>query len=329
MRSPPLRLDNLKRPLRALRAWVLAGLRALRSRGLPRLRALLSRVAAPRRRWLPRVVRRRALWRHGSVHHGRSQRMTWRYGLYTPRGLRDGEGTPLIVLLHGCTQRGVGFAQASGWTRLADEARVRLLCPEQRREANRHGCWNWFHAEAQNGHGELGVIHAMVDDVRKTTPIDKKAIAAVGISAGGALSALLAFHSAKRFRAVIAVAAPPLLDNSGLDAKRHSCAPLAIIHGTADRIVPPHCADRLEAQALESLRRAGKNPEREARAPEIERATVTDFRARGKLLLRRVDLHGHGHAWTGGPGGHHYCVRSGAPLTALCHSFLRDVGMLA
>jgi hypothetical protein len=44
--------------------------------------------------------------------------------------------------------------------------------------------------------------------------------------------------------------------------------------------------------------------------------------------VRRINVLGMGHAWTGGPGGHHYCEPSGPPLTALCAQFLRDVGML-
>ena len=309
-------------------------LRALRSRLLLRTDARRAPVLGP-------VREQPARWRHGRVHSGSSAGPTWRYGLYTPPGLHDDEKTPLIMLLHGCTQRGVRFAHASGWTDLADVVRVRLLCPEQRELANQHRCWNWFHSAAQNGEGELTVVTGMIDDVTKLVRLDTKAIAAVGVSAGGALSALLAFHCAKRFRAVITVAAPTLLGRRtvanphetdaehGLDPKRRGCAPLAIIHGTADAIVHPRCADRLQAQALESLRRAGKHTKPKAGAAEFNGATVTDFRRRGKLLLRRIDLHGAGHAWTGGPGGHRYCERAGAPLTALCHGFLRDVGMLA
>ena len=343
---------SLRPPVGALRRWLLPWMDALRAswlRGvgaqqtwLRRVRqsssSLNLRVGAPRNRVVPRERR----WRHGHVRRGGSAGLVGRYGLYTPSGLRDDERAPLIVVLHGCTQRGVGFAHASGWTDLADAARVRLLCPDQRQLANRHRCWNWFHEAAQNGQGELNLITATIDDVKASVRIDTKAIAAVGVSAGGALSALLAFHRANRFRAVIAVAAPTLLGSlpiakreplrrriaAWLGSQGRGCAPLAIIHGTADRIVHPRCADHLQAQALESLRRAGKHAERERGVAECKGATVTDFRRRGQLLLRRIDLAGHGHAWTGGAGGHPYCDRLGAPLTALCHGFLRDVGML-
>src|SRR5438552_3812620 len=150
-------------------------LRALRSR-------LLLRTDARRAPVLPEAREQPARWRHGRVHSGSLAGPTWRYGLYTPPGLHDDEKTPLIMLLHGCTQRGVRFAHASGWTDLADVARVRLLCPEQRELANRHRCWNWFHSAAQNGEGELTVVTGMIDDVTKLVRVDTKAIAAEGIS---------------------------------------------------------------------------------------------------------------------------------------------------
>lgn len=319
------------------------------ARGSAEWRRLLGWLDAQRRRRLPRVEpvggnrfaktrTREARWRHGRVSPNGTVRLTWHYGLYTPSGLRDDERAPLVVVLHGCMQRALRFAHASGWTALADAARVRLLCPEQRRLANHHGCWNWFHPAAQNGEGEVGVIMAMIDDVADLVGVDGDAVAAAGVSAGGALSTLLAFHRAQRFRAVISVAAPTLSDGprpargreaGALDADAPGCAPLAIIHGTADTIVHPRCADDIQERALDLLRSAGRHAEARPGVATHGRATVTDFRVQGRLLVRRIELAGQGHAWTGGPGGHHYCEPSGPPLTAFCHEFVRDVGVLA
>jgi poly(3-hydroxybutyrate) depolymerase len=335
---------RLLRGFCTLQRFALPGIRGFRSRlalRLARLRRALPRwIDTQRLRWLPRVEAlrgrrfssgrdQRTRWRHGRVSPNGTASLTWHYGLYTPSGLRDDERAPLVVVLHGCTQRAVRFAHASGWTALADAARVRLLCPEQRRLANQHGCWNWFHSAAQSGQGEVGVITAMIDDVAALVSVDGNAIAAAGVSAGGALSTLLAFHCAHRFRAVIAVAAPTLSGGAALGADALGCAPLAIIHGTADTVVHPRCADNIQERALALLRRAGAYAESRRGAATDGCATVTDFRARGRLLLRRINLEGHGHSWTGGPGGHHYCEPSGPPLTALCHEFLRDVGVLA
>ncbi|HZP94428.1 MAG TPA: PHB depolymerase family esterase [Burkholderiales bacterium] len=272
---------------------------------------------------------------------------TWRYGLYAPASLADDESAPLIVVLHGCKQRALSFAYAAGWTDFADRSRVRLLCPDQRRLANLFRCWNWFQPAAQRGEGELAVITAMIDDAAARVRVDESAVAAVGMSAGGALAALLAFHRSDRFRAVVTVAAPPLLGKfhmqsphdvmrrglafdplHALGAGNGACAPLAIIHGSADRVVHPRCAEQLLAQALESLRRAGIHADKSDAAPGSAIAAVTDYRSNGSLWLRRIVVEGLGHAWSGGPGGHPFCERRGAPLTALCAQFLRDAGMI-
>jgi poly(hydroxyalkanoate) depolymerase family esterase len=318
-------LTWLIRRARALRTWLFVRL------GLRRGRWRRGRVRGPTLRFLPGPLAVR----------------TWRYGLYTPGGLRDDESAPLVVVLHGCKQQALRFAYASGWTDFADTARVRLLCPDQRRLANLYRCWNWFHPAAQRGQGEVALVAAMIDDAAKQARVNQNAVAAVGISAGGALAALLAFHLGDRFRAVATVAAAPLLGSFNvqnpqsvmqqglaldpilaLGAWQKACAPLAIIHGTADDVVRARCAEQLQAQALESFRRAGKAATPGSTVAGSNGTTVTDYRADRELLLRRIDVQGLGHAWTGGPGGHHYCERSGAPLTALCGQFLRDVGVL-
>src|SRR5437016_4514436 len=162
---------------------------------------------------------------------------------------------------------------------------------------------------------------------------------------GGALAALLAFHRTARFRAVVAVAAPPLLgagmhDPQGvmrqglaldpllaLGTRSEPCAPLAIVHGLADAVVAPRCAEELLAQALESLRRAGLEPSLTETTPDGGAVASTDYRAASGLVVRRVLIQGAGHAWTGGPGGHPYCEEGGVALTALCARFLRDAGL--
>ena len=318
---------------------------------------LLDRVRRLRTWLLVRLGLWRGEWRRGRVRIAADARLLpwalpvsrarrpWRYGLYAPAGLRDDEAAPLIVVLHGCRQRALSFTFASGWTHFADRAGVRLLSPEQRRLANILRCWNWFHPQAQAGRGELDAIVAMIDDAAARVCVDATRVGAVGLSAGGALAALLAFHRRDRFRAVVAVAAPPLLGSAthnphavmqgglaldpllALGTLREPCAPLAIVHGSADEVVTPRCAAQLLAQALESQRRAGLQPTPTEAAPEEAAISNADYFADSKLLVRSVLIRDAGHAWTGGPGGHPYCERSGVPLTALCARFLRDAGL--
>jgi hypothetical protein len=106
-----------------------------------------------------------------------------------------------------------------------------------------------------------------------------------------------------------------------------ACAPLAILHGAEDTVVHSRCADQLQEQALASLGREGGEVA-EAGAGSTATTTVTDFRSDGALRLRRIDVAKLGHQWSGGPGGHPYCVRDGVPLAAICEQFLRDTGVL-
>src|SRR5512137_3048135 len=104
----------------------------------------------------------RGQWRRGRVSvsgahflGGPFAAHVWHYGLYAPPGLADDELAPLLLVLHGCRQRALGFAFAAGLMKLADRARLRLLCPQQRRLVNLYRCWNWFAPQAQRGEGEL------------------------------------------------------------------------------------------------------------------------------------------------------------------------------
>jgi len=306
------------------------------------------------RTWLAvRLGRWRGHWRPGRVAVGGVLGVfgpfsvhTWRYSLYAPPGLGDDEAAPLVLVLHGCRQRAPGFAYAAGLMRLADSARLRLLCPQQRRFANPYGCWNWFLPQAQNGDGEVRVIRAMLDDAAARVNVQPDAVAAVGLSAGAGLAALLAFHLPDRIRAVAVVAAPPLLGSHNLQDPRDvmkrglllppvtalgpgqgACSPLAIVRGTEDEVVDRRCAEQLQEQAVVSLRRDGVALE-VGTATQSTTASITDYRGGDALRLRRIDVAGLGHEWSGGPGGHPYCVRGGAPLAALCEQFLRDAGVL-
>jgi len=263
----------------------------------------------------------------------------WRYGLYCPPGLDDATVAPLFVLLHGCRQSALRFAVATGWTAHAKRARVRLLCPEQRRSANPFRCWNWFTPAAQRGVGEQTLVLAAIDDAIARVAVDRTMVVVIGLSAGGAMAALLAFHHPARLRAAIAVAAPPLLGplnaqdprdvmKEGLRAAPElsvrnlaPCAPLAVIHGSADEIVDPHCAEQLIEQVLATHRNEDVT---HSAAGEAAIRSV-DYRSSSGLVARRISIEGLGHGWSGGPGGHDYCEAGGAPLVSLCAQFLRDL----
>ena len=58
---------------------------------------------------------------------------------YIPETFR--KGSPLVVVLHGCTQNAPAYDRSSGWSRAADEHGFALLFPEQRRANNPNLCF--------------------------------------------------------------------------------------------------------------------------------------------------------------------------------------------
>ena len=243
-----------------------------------RLWTLLARL----RTWLlVRLALLRGAWRRGQVTLPATPlapllaNHTWSYALYCPPGLRDDAAAPLVVLLHGCRQRALGFAQASGWVRAAQDHGFRLLCPQQRSRANLWRCWNWFTPAAQRGAGELDVVREMLEAVAGRVTLSERGVAVVGLSAGGGLAALLAFHAADRIAAAVTVAAPPLLGRVSAQDPRDvmargltvapalalagsaPVAPLLLMHGRADTVVAPVCGEQLAEQAARAAERSG------------------------------------------------------------------------
>lgn len=262
-------------------------------------------------------------------------RSQWSYAVYSPGGLAESDAAPLLVLLHGCRQEAMAFAQAAGWVDAADRGRFRLLCPEQPARANPFRCWNWFAPAAQAGEGEQAVVLQALQAT--TARWSCTEAAAVGLSAGGGLAALLAFHHADRFAAVVTVAAPPLLGRLNLQDPRQvmrqglsstpteataqlaHCAPLLVLQGADDDVVAPLCGEQLAAQAQAVLAR------QHGELIETPLADGVEWSFEGRVVLRRRLLPGLGHAWSGAPGAHDHVQRDGPPLTALALDFLRAV----
>ncbi|WP_076069087.1 alpha/beta hydrolase family esterase [Sphingomonas montana] len=109
---------------------------------------------------------------------------------YVPADLPP--GAPLVVVLHGCTQTAAGYDHGSGWSRLADRHGFALLFPEQRRANNPNLCFNWFvPGDTTRGDGEALSIRNMVAQVTADHVIDPARVFVTGLSAGGAMTAVM------------------------------------------------------------------------------------------------------------------------------------------
>lgn len=109
---------------------------------------------------------------------------------YVPQGMK--RGAPLVVVLHGCTQTAAGYDRGSGWSTLADRHGFALLYPEQQRANNPNLCFNWFApGDIARDRGEALSIRQMVAHAVATHAIDDSRIFVTGLSAGGAMTAVM------------------------------------------------------------------------------------------------------------------------------------------
>ena len=98
----------------------------------------------------------------------------------------------LVVVVHGCTQNAAGYDSGSGWSQLADEQGFVLLFPEQKSANNPNRCFNWFAPEdVSRDHGEAQSIREMIAATIAAHDIDPARVFINGLSAGGAMTAVM------------------------------------------------------------------------------------------------------------------------------------------
>ena len=99
-----------------------------------------------------------------------------------------GADSPLVVVLHGCTQTAAGYADHAGWRELAERYHFRLLCPQQTPQNNSNGCFNWFvPIDIAREGGECHSIYSMIRYLSGGTT-DTPQVYVTGLSAGGAMA---------------------------------------------------------------------------------------------------------------------------------------------
>lgn len=191
---------------------------------------------------------------------------------HPPDGLAG--GAALVVVLHGCSQTGEGYAAGAGWLDLADRFKFAILCPEQSASNNSNRCFNWFEpGDTARDCGEAASIAAMIRQMVLDNAIDPGRVFVTGLSAGGAMAASLAAaypdlfagaaiiaglpHGAatsmgEAFRAMSGPA--PLTPKAWGDKVRRASSigaawpAISIWHGGADSTVRPAAADALVSQ---------------------------------------------------------------------------------
>lgn len=140
---------------------------------------------------------------------------------YVPSGLATGR--PLVVALHGCTQSAAAFDGEPGWVEVAERMRFAVVLPQQQSSNNASSCFNWFETgDTSRGSGEALSIKQMVDRMRVDIGSDAARVFVTGLSAGGAMAAVMLSAYPEVFAGGAVVAGLPYRCASNL-AQAFSC----------------------------------------------------------------------------------------------------------
>lgn len=116
----------------------------------------------------------------------------------------------LVVVLHGCTQQATGYDLGAGWSLLAERYGFALLFPEQRQRNNPRRCFNWFvPSHARRGSGEAASIAQGAERLVAEQGIAPGRTFVTGLSAGGAMTAVMLATYPDRFAAGAIIAGLP------------------------------------------------------------------------------------------------------------------------
>ncbi|MFE0523826.1 alpha/beta hydrolase family esterase [Streptomyces sp. NPDC058954] len=127
---------------------------------------------------------------------------------YVPAGLPAGR--PVVVALHGCTQDAAGYGSGSGWIQLADRWGFSVVLPQQTTANNASSCFDWFQTgDIERGQGEAASVAQMVDRQLADAGGDASRVYVTGLSAGGAMTAVMMAAYPEKFAAGGVVAGLP------------------------------------------------------------------------------------------------------------------------
>jgi poly(hydroxyalkanoate) depolymerase family esterase len=287
-----------------------------------------------------------------------NQTGTRSYKLYTPSGY-IGQEVPLVVMLHGCTQSPNDIATGTQMNRLAEENIFLVAYPVQAQGANMNKCWNWFKtSDQQRGRGEPSLVAGITRQVIDEYNVADGRVYVVGMSAGGAMAAIMAeaypdLYAAVGIHSGLAPGAAhdmpsafaamhqggpaiprrvvPIATPTGESAR---IVPAIVFHGDRDRTVHPRNADRLlehycPAKLTGSREEAsGSTPRGTVRQGQVAgghaytRATYRDVG--GRAIAERWTVHGLGHAWSGGSSSGSYTDPRGPDASAEMVRFFNE-----
>ncbi len=261
------------------------------------------------------------------------------YKLFVPDSAAAPRG--LILMLHGCSQNPDDFAAGTRMNEVAQRNNVLVAYPEQSRSANPSLCWNWFEPKDQTRDaGEPAILAGIAREIAAEFGVRGSNIFVAGLSAGGAMAAILAetypdvfagvgihsglpYGSAHDVSSALTSMKGVFVHGSSVQAETSQQAevlargiPAIVFHGDADRTVHRSNADAIVARI--EAREAGL-------AAETESGTAADGRrylrtvgrdGSGAVRFEHWTLIGAGHAWSGGSQAGSYADPTGPDASA-------------
>lgn len=255
---------------------------------------------------------------HFSTHAYSNAAGRRQYRLYVPAGA-TGEPLPLIVMLHGCTQDADDFAAGTQMNALAERHRCLVAYPVQPQQANPSKCWNWFKPDDQHRErGEPSLIAGITRDIIAAHNVDSARVYVSGMSAGGAMAAIMIAAYPELYAAAgvhsglpagcahdlpSALAAMKGGKHTGkarrvkLDTDSSPQRPMIVFHGDADTTVHIANAMRLvhSFDARPDAVTEGRRVDANRRACTVSRLVSSDG-----IDAELWTIHGAPHAWAGG-----------------------------
>jgi len=262
------------------------------------------------------------------------------YKLYVPSRRADGP-RPLVVMLHGCTQSADDFAAGTRMNFAAEEHGCFVAYPEQPAAANVSRCWNWFKGgDQQRGAGEPALIAGITRQIMADYAIDPRRIYVAGLSAGGAAAAIMGetypdlyagvgVHSGlacgaardlpSAFAAMRGDAPVRPGPRTGKDAGH--AVPTIVFHGDRDTTVHPRNGAQVVARAGGDVQVLAE-PQAASQRDRFTRSVRRD--ASGRSVLELWEIHGAGHAWSGGSSAGSFTDPAGPDATREMLRFFLD-----
>ena len=242
------------------------------------------------------------------------------YKLYVPRNANVGRRS-LLVMLHGCTQDPDDFAIGTRMNLLAEEQGLIVAYPGQPKSANPSACWNWFSPGHQmRDAGEALILAGITQEIIAEYDIDPDRVFVAGLSAGGAMAAVMGAAYPEIYAAVGVHSGLPYRSASDVvsafGAMRGDPAPNAglrrgagdpaeptrvrtiVFHGEADQTVHPSNAARFVEPHIDAGLQVVEADVRHSARRAATRTIVRD--GNGSVLVERWLIAGAGHAWSGG-----------------------------